>query len=142
MFPELPELHFKRFTGTNLAQSQPHKSKSPARNGADAEAKMDNKNSVPKRRVGRKPQPKVDFLDNELRAATEAALMAKTAEVRIVTDVVRSINAARQFYGYPPEWLAKIDRYEIAQALRILVDENKSEAELFKMLTGLKGGGK
>ncbi len=98
--------------------------------------------NIPKRRASRKAQPKVEFLDAELRAATTAALIAKSTEVRIVSDVVRSINAARKFYGYPPEWLAKIDRYEIAQALRGLVAESRDEQELLKMITGLKGGGK
>lgn len=99
----------------------------------------DNSN-IPNRRTGRKPAPKVDFLDSELRAATTAALRAKTAEVSIVCQLLEAINAARNFYGYPPEWLAKIDRYEIAQALRVLIDENEGEAELLKMLTGMKGG--
>jgi hypothetical protein len=103
---------------------------------------MDNNKSVPKRRTTRKQESKVDFLDNELRTATTAALIAKAAEVRIVTDVVRSINAARQFYGYPPEWLAKIDRYEIVQALRGLVAESRDEQELLKMIVGLKDGRK
>lgn len=98
--------------------------------------------NIPKRRATRKPAPKVDFLDSELRAATVAALTAKAAEVRIVTELVRSINAARQFYGYPPEWLAKIDRYELVQALRGLIAESRDEQELLKMLIGLKGGRK
>ena len=98
--------------------------------------------NIPKRRTTRKTTTKVDFLDSELRSATHAALRAKLDELHIVTDVVKSINAARNFYGYPPEWLAKIDRYEIAQALRVLAEETTGESELLKMIVGLKGGKK
>lgn len=98
--------------------------------------------NIPKRRATRKPAPKVDFLDSELRTATAAALRAKTAEVRAVTDVLRSLEAARKLFGHTPEWLAKIDRREIVQTLRGLIAESRDEIELLKMLTSLKGGRK
>jgi hypothetical protein len=114
---------------------------SPVCGGASVKNVKDN-TSLPKRRTTRKVAPKVDFLDAELRAATETALRKKLDELRVVAEVLRSLNAAWQYYGYPPEWLAKIDRYEIAQALRGLSDETGAESELLKMITGLKVGRK
>lgn len=98
--------------------------------------------NIPKRRASRKAQPKVDFLDAELRAATTAALIAKTEELKIVTDVGRSVKAAREFYGQTPKWLAQTDLCEIVQVLRGLITEVNGEKELLMMIAGLKGGRK
>lgn len=110
-------------------------------------------NNAPARRKGATTKKnaqkrRVDFLNEHLWSASLSAARTRMDEVKVIQNLVGSLNAVAGFYADGagcrseddrlPEWFLRINRDEIVDALHAACERMLSEGEFLKMLRAHK----